>query len=138
MSDLPLDALRALAAEGAAATPGIVLVVLFGSVAAGSARADSDADIAVLGGDSWKALELGSSLAARIGREPHVVDLGDAPDALRFEIARGGVMLFEAEPYAWARFQAEAAIRYFGEFAYADQEEPSPRPKIDLKELGLA
>jgi predicted nucleotidyltransferase len=108
-----VESLRALARLEAARLPGLRLVVLFGSVAAGTARPDSDADIGVLGGDPWQTLELGSALAARIGREPHVVDLGAAPEALRFEVARGGVLLHEAEPFLWARFQAEAAIRYF-------------------------
>lgn len=31
-----------------------------------------------------------------------------------------------------------AATWYFGEFAFADRGEPSPRSKIDLKALGLA
>jgi predicted nucleotidyltransferase len=108
-----LDALRERAAAGAAQNGGLRLVVLFGSVATGQARPDSDADVAVLGGDSWKALELGSALAAQLGREPHVVDLASASDALRFEVARHGVLLFEAEPNAWAEFQARAALMYF-------------------------
>ncbi len=110
---LPLDALRALAEERAGRMLGLRLVVLFGSVARGVARADSDADLAVLGGDSWSALELGSALAALLGREPHVVDLASASELLRFEVASAGIPLYEAERYAWARFQADAALDYF-------------------------
>lgn len=112
-SALPLDLLRKRAALGAGQNHGLRLVVLFGSVATGKARPDSDADIAILGGDSWKALELGSALAALLGREPHVVDLATASDALRFEVARHGVLLFQAEPFAWPEFQARAALMYF-------------------------
>jgi predicted nucleotidyltransferase len=110
---LPLATLRDRTAAGAAANPGLRLVVLFGSVATGKARPDSDADIAVLSGDFWKSLELGSALAAQLGREPHVVDLASASDALRFEVARHGVMLYEAEPFAWPEYQARAAVLYF-------------------------
>jgi predicted nucleotidyltransferase len=112
-SALPLDALRQRAAAGARQNSGLSLVVLFGSVATGKARPDSDADIAILGGDSWKALELGSALAAQLKREPHVIDLAGATDLLRFEVARHGVLLFEATPFAWAEFQARAALMYF-------------------------
>ena len=87
--------------------------MLFGSVAKQTAHAGSDADIGVLGGDFWTALELGAALAALLHREPHVVDLATAPAALRFEIAQNGLLLFEAEPMLFARFQAQAALEYF-------------------------
>jgi predicted nucleotidyltransferase len=109
---LPMQTLRAQAAQRALGTPGVELVVLFGSAARGTARRDSDADIGVLGGEFWKQLELGSALAAELGREPHVVDLRSAPEALAYEIARTGVAVFEAEPFAWARFQARSVLRF--------------------------
>jgi predicted nucleotidyltransferase len=110
---LPLDQLRATAAASVGRIAGLRLVVLFGSVAQQRARADSDADIAVLGGDFWQALEAGAALGSILQREPHVVDLATAPTALRFEIARSGILLFEAEPMLFARFQAQAALEYF-------------------------
>jgi predicted nucleotidyltransferase len=110
---LPIEALRAIAGEQARANAGLRLVVLFGSVARGGARADSDVDIGVLGGGFWQQLALGSALAGELGREPHVVDLRHASDVLSYEVARAGVPLFESEPFAWARFQATAASRYF-------------------------
>jgi predicted nucleotidyltransferase len=88
-------------------------VALFGSTATGLPRADSDADIAMLGGNFWKDLELGAQLAALLGREPHVVDLAHASDALRFEVARTGILLWQREPDRWALFQARAALFYF-------------------------
>ncbi len=107
-----------MAREQAAVLPGLELVILFGSAARGGAssgapRPDSDADIAVLGGGFWPQLGLGSALAARLGREPHVVDLRHAPEALAYEVARTGQLLYEHEPFAWARFQANAASRFF-------------------------
>jgi predicted nucleotidyltransferase len=110
---VPKEALRVTAAEHAARVPGLELVVLFGSVASGVARPDSDADIGVLGGGFWQQLQIASKLAAELGREPHVVDLGQVPEALAYEIARTGLPLFEAEPFVWARFQARTALRFF-------------------------
>jgi predicted nucleotidyltransferase len=110
---VPVEALRALAAGHALRVPGLQLVVLFGSVARGSARPGSDADIGVLGGAFWEQLQLGSALAAELGREPHVVDLGQAPEALAYEIARTGLPLFAEGPFTWAQFQAGAALRFF-------------------------
>ncbi len=97
----------------ARACPEVRLVVLFGSLARGQARANSDMDLGVLGGGFWETLDLGGRIADKLHREPHVVDLGSGSDLLRFEVARHGVPLYESEPSAWARFQAEAAIRYW-------------------------
>ena len=104
----PTDVARLLAAW-----PQVRLVGLFGSVARGTARSDSDVDIGVLGGGFWDQLGAGAELGRLFGREPHVVDLGTASDWLRFQVAREGRALFQREPDAWARFQAESAIRYF-------------------------
>lgn len=89
------------------------LVVVFGSVARGQARADSDVDIAVLGADLWTAHRLGAELGAALDREAHVIDLASASDHLRFNVARDGVLIREGEPGLWARVQAEAALRWF-------------------------
>lgn len=89
------------------------LIVLFGSVARGEALSWSDADIGVAGAEFWTGLEVGAELESVLGRESHVVELDRASDWLRYEVARGGIVLREREPWAWARFQAEAAVRWF-------------------------
>jgi uncharacterized protein len=111
MTELPidLDALRAIASE----FPEARLVVLFGSVARGTAAPWSDADIAVLGLPFWSGLELGGRLATKLGREPHLIELETASTWLRFLVAREGILLHQGSPDAWARFQAEAMLGWF-------------------------
>jgi predicted nucleotidyltransferase len=92
---------------------GVRLVALFGSVAREAARVDSDLDVAVLGGGFWDQCGLGSALGGLLGREPHVVDLQTASDWLRFQVARDGVLVYEASPGAWADFKARAMVVYW-------------------------
>ena len=106
---LDLDALlRAASPFGEAR-----LVVVFGSVARTQARVDSDADVGILGVSFWRGLLLGEALGSVLGREAHVVELERASDWLRYEVARDGVLVHETPPGEWARFRAEAALRYF-------------------------
>lgn len=107
--DLDLVRLR----EGASRFADARLIVLFGSVASGTSRPWSDVDVGVIGVSLLRGGQIGAAIAALTGREPHVVDLDAASDHLRFEVARTGLLLHEAEPGTWARFQAEAALRWF-------------------------
>ena len=93
--------------------PDVRLVAIFGSVVRGTARPESDVDVAVLGGSFWDQLAIGSEVSRYLRREPHVVDLAAASDWLRFEVARGGVAIFERSPGTWAQFQAQAALHHF-------------------------
>lgn len=97
----------------AAGFPEARLVVLFGSMARGQAAPWSDADLGVSGLEYWRGLELGAALGAVLEREPHLVDLDTASDWLRYRAALEGVLLWEGEPDAWAKFQAAAMLRYF-------------------------
>jgi predicted nucleotidyltransferase len=99
--------------EVVGAVPGVRLVVVFGSVARGKAFPDSDVDVAVMSGGFWDQLELGTKVGALLQREAHVVDLATAGEMLRYLVAREGIPIFEVDPTAWPRFQAEAAIGYF-------------------------
>jgi predicted nucleotidyltransferase len=100
-------------ARACAGHAGVRLVALFGSVAREAARADSDVDVAVLGGEFWDQCGLGSDLGGLLGREPHVVDLQTASDWLRFQVARDGILVFEASSGAWADFKARAMVAYW-------------------------
>lgn len=88
------------------------LVVIFGSVARGRSFAWSDVDVGVSGCDFWTGLRLGAAIGAALGRQAHVVDLDRSGDHLRFRAAREGLLVREVDG-AWARFRAEAALRWF-------------------------
>ena len=57
-------------------------MALFGSVVREAARADSDVDVAVLGGEFWDQCGLGSEIGGLLGREPHLPKTGHATTAL--------------------------------------------------------
>lgn len=106
------EGVRNAVAQSVAAHPGVRLVVLFGSVARGRALDTSDADIGILGGAFWDQLDVGSAVGAALGREAHVVDLAMPSELLRYEVARDGVLLWQANADAWPHFRAEAIVRY--------------------------
>src|SRR5687768_3334827 len=76
--------------------PGLRVAILFGSQARGTARPDSDVDLAVLG--DVDRLLLAADLSDALGREVQVVDLADPTVPLLEEIVRDGRIVGEAEP----------------------------------------
>ena len=106
---LDLERLAAVAARH----PSAQLVVVFGSVARGTPFRWSDVDIGVSGGEWLERLKLGAELGQLVGREPHVVDLERASEALRQEIARDGLLVREALPGEWAHYRAKSFMRWF-------------------------
>jgi predicted nucleotidyltransferase len=91
-----------------AAKPQIVLAHLFGSVARGTARVNSDLDLAVDAEGELDLLELARELGARVGREVQVVRLCDATIPLLDEIVRDGVLVHEGRPNAAAQWRTRA------------------------------
>jgi uncharacterized protein len=90
------------------------LAVLFGSAAKGALRADSDLDVGLLmanGRPLPPALQV--TLERTTGRAVDLTLLDLAPPLLRFEIARGGVVLLARDPHAWADFRAHAMIDWW-------------------------
>lgn len=72
---------------------GITLAILFGSVATGRQRTDSDLDIAVAAQHPLSAAEkiaIIQALAEAIGRPVDLVDLATAPEPLLGQIVRHG------------------------------------------------
>lgn len=96
--------------------PSIVLAVLFGSLAAGRARARSDVDLAIGWSADVTAGEREASLnrlERAAGRTVDAVDVAEAPPLLRMEIARTGEVLVERIPHAWSDFRMHAMIDWW-------------------------
>jgi len=73
--------------------PKVVLAVLFGSVASGFPRAESDLDIAVIADHTLtveERISLINTLAERTGRPVDLIDLGVASEPLLGQILRHG------------------------------------------------
>ena len=107
------ESLRERVGDVAKAVPDLQLLVLFGSVAKGRSRAQSDLDLAVLcqGPADLDALYL--ALAPRLRTDRFdVIDLRRAGPLLAFEVARSGLLLFEASPGLFRQFQSLASRRY--------------------------
>jgi predicted nucleotidyltransferase len=103
---VPLDTIRVVAAR----TPGLDLLVLFGSRARGDAHARSDWDFGFLGDDTLDVTALLAALVETVGSDRlDLVDLAHAGGLLRYRAARDGLALFESRPRAMEAFCLEAA-----------------------------
>lgn len=98
------------------AGPPLRIAILFGSQARGTARPDSDADVAILPADPALPLADETALAVALeracGLEVDLVRIDHADDALRWRIARDGRVLVSDPPYAAARFLAQEGIAH--------------------------
>jgi predicted nucleotidyltransferase len=96
--------------------PPLRLAILFGSRARGSARPDSDVDIAILPSDPTLPLSAENLLAADLerafGASVDLVRLDGVEGALAWRIARDGVVLLSTPPWEGARFRARAGIAH--------------------------
>ena len=99
--------------------PGIVAAWLFGSVARGEDRPESDVDVAILTSrakagtlaDLW--LDLRADLTDAVGREVDLVVLDDAPVDLTHRVLRDGVLLVDHDRSARIRFEVAVRNRFF-------------------------
>ncbi len=97
--------------------PGVAYALLFGSGARGSARLDSDADIAIeLVPDAARDVHALGRLSARLesvaGRRVDLVLLDEAPPPLAYRIFREGRLLFERDHSALVSRKARALLEY--------------------------
>lgn len=98
---------------------GIVCAWLFGSMARGTARPDSDVDIAVLcerdppGTLDASATAMGGGIEAITGLPIDLVILNRAPVDLIHRVLRDGVLLFERDRDARVRFEVKARNEFF-------------------------
>ena len=103
------DALRTVLAG----FPGVRLAILYGSLARGAARTDSDLDLAVMGeapltpGDT---LALIRALGDAARRPVDLVDLRAAGGGILHEILRTGVRLLERDPALYPALLARHLI----------------------------
>ena len=88
----------------------VKLALLFGSCAKGTARPDSDVDVAVETAPGLDILTLGSLLSRALGREVDVVSLENAGIPLLEEVIRDGVVAHEGSPGAHARWRTRTLL----------------------------
>ena len=94
----------------ARATPGLELLMLYGSRARGDDTPQSDWDFAYLSEPGMDVVGLLGSLVSALGTDRiDLVDLRRAGGLLRFRAARDGEAVFESQAGAADRFRLEAA-----------------------------
>ena len=96
--------------------PPLKLALLFGSVAKGAARPDSDIDVAIIPRDEALSLgaelDLQAALSAACGRPVDLVRLDRASTLMRWQVARDGVVLLAEPAVEHSRFRARAGIEH--------------------------
>jgi predicted nucleotidyltransferase len=105
----------------AGAGDGIVAAYLFGSVARGTERSDSDVDVGVVfaGGQAGpvdaldRTARLQDALTAAIGREVDLVPLNGAPPDLLHRVLRDRVLLHDGDHDRRIEFEVRARNEYF-------------------------
>jgi predicted nucleotidyltransferase len=95
--------------------PGLVSVYLFGSYAAGLARADSDVDLAIYAGlplARERVISLSLDLAALLRRDVDLVDLAAAPTILQMQAIAEGQQLAAYDAREAALFEVRVMRDY--------------------------
>jgi predicted nucleotidyltransferase len=91
----------------------IELVILFGSMATGAARAESDVDVAIRGTGPLDLVALTNDISQLLHTDAvDVVDLRRASPLLMMEVVRGGCLLYERVAGSYAAFCSLAHRRY--------------------------
>jgi len=105
--------------EYLASQPDVVAVYVFGSVAQGRARPQSDVDIAVLLAADLdeetrfdRRLRLGGEVERIIGCLTDLVVLNDAPPLLQHQVLKHGRLIFERDRAARVEFEVRAGQIY--------------------------
>lgn len=111
MDDALLERLSAVLARG----PRLRFAILFGSRARGNARGDSDVDLAIAPEQPLSEAQesaLAVDLERAAGMPVDLVIVDRAPQALKWRIARDGVIVCSSPPHAARRFLARTGIEH--------------------------
>lgn len=99
--------------------PRFIAAIVFGSVARGTARPDSDLDLAVLYADEAAREAVGREWLALLGRlarladrDVHLVDLDPADPSLRRAVLDSGVVLLDRSPRRLRALRVTTGIEY--------------------------
>jgi predicted nucleotidyltransferase len=99
--------------------PDLAAVYVFGSVARGSARADSDVDVGILyrktpaATFANQAFDVAADLSEKLGRTADVVVMNGAPVDLVKRVLRDGHIVVERDRSARVAFEVRARNNYF-------------------------
>lgn len=110
--------------------PTIDSAILFGSRAKGTARVDSDADIAILANDSLSlddTIALGEEMTGLLGISEDKIDLVElrhASPLLQHQVGEEGKLLF-GDPQKFVRFRVLAWKRYLDTAKFRRAGEPA-------------
>ena len=105
MDDMTSTSVVAAVRHFLAGRADVRVAVLFGSESRGSARHDSDVDLAV-DAPTVDLLVLRAALGAELGREVDLVSLGDATIPLLDHLVRDGIVVHEGYPGAGALWRS--------------------------------
>ena len=112
--------------------PGLIALYRFGSQAKGTARPDSDIDLAVLARDpipNLRRFELAQELAVHLHRDVDLVDLRNASTVMRMQVLSTGTCLDT---------QDESARREFEMYAYSDYARLNEERREILKRISAS
>lgn len=106
---------------------GVAAAYVFGSVARGTAGADSDVDVAVLFSRAPESTLMGQPFALAdelrglVGRPVDLVVLNTASADLVHRVLRDGVRVFQGDEVARVRFEVKRRNEYFDLLPYLQQ-----------------
>lgn len=112
--------------------PGLIALYRFGSQVTGTARPDSDIDLAVLAHDpipNMRRFELAQDLAAQLHRDVDLVDLRTATTVMRMQVLSNGTCLDAPD---------EPARREFEMYAYSDYARLNEERREILKRISAS